>query len=206
MADLCDETTVQGGYGLPTIWSNSAAAKGGDPCVPAIGLPYISVDPSPRHVTIPARAGASVDVTLTGWSTALVGDWLIRAFGPGRLRRGLHREAGPDRDRSAQQRREREADRDDGRLGARGQHGDRPGDVVRRVRRRGEHPGRAADPGDGRRSLRRAARPSSHTRPSAGRSTNRLVRDQPVGPAHPRAAPFGPMCPTSHVLPAWHHP
>ena len=79
VGDLCDDTSVQDTYTVPTIWSNSAAAKGGSPCVPATGLPYIDVDPSPTKVTLPATAGASVDVTLTGWSTALVGDWLLQA-------------------------------------------------------------------------------------------------------------------------------
>jgi hypothetical protein len=78
VADLCDATTIQDSYALPTVWSNSAAAKGGDPCVPATGLPYIDVDPSPRRVSIPSNAGASVDVALTGWSTALVGDWVVQ--------------------------------------------------------------------------------------------------------------------------------
>ncbi|HEY8088306.1 MAG TPA: hypothetical protein VIF09_10690, partial [Polyangiaceae bacterium] len=77
VADLCDGLTGENTYALATIWSNSAAAKGGDPCVPATGLPYVDVDPSPGQVNIPATAGASVNVTLTGWSTALVGDWLL---------------------------------------------------------------------------------------------------------------------------------
>jgi hypothetical protein len=78
VADLCDGPSMQDGYLVPTIWSNSAAAKGGDPCVPALGLPYISVDPSPALVSIPAKQGSSVTVTLTGWSTALVGDWVLQ--------------------------------------------------------------------------------------------------------------------------------
>ena len=77
VGDLCVGVAVQDNYALTTIWSNSAAAKGGDPCVPATGLPYVDVDPSPAQVNIPATAGASVDVMLTGWSTALVGDWLL---------------------------------------------------------------------------------------------------------------------------------
>jgi hypothetical protein len=77
VADLCDATTMQDGYALPTIWSNSAAAKGGDPCVPSIGLPYIDVGASPASVKLPSPAGSSIDVTLTGWSTALVGDWVV---------------------------------------------------------------------------------------------------------------------------------
>jgi hypothetical protein len=77
VGDLCVGLAVQDSYALTTIWSNSAAAKGGDPCVPATGLPYVDVDPSPAQVNIPATAGGSVDVTLTGWSTSLVGDWVL---------------------------------------------------------------------------------------------------------------------------------
>jgi hypothetical protein len=85
VADLCDSTTTQDGYALPTIWSNTAAAKGGDPCVPSTGLPYIDVDPSPRRVSLSQRAGASVDVTLTGWSTAVVGDWVVQVSVVGKV-------------------------------------------------------------------------------------------------------------------------
>jgi hypothetical protein len=84
VGDLCDEVVTQNGYYLPTIWSNTAAAKGGDPCVPAAGLPYIDVDPSPRQVSLPAKAGASATVTLTGWSTALVGDWVLQIAAGGK--------------------------------------------------------------------------------------------------------------------------
>ena len=84
VADVCDGTTMQGDYYLPTIWSNSAAATGGDPCVPASGDPYVDVDPSPKKVSIPAKAGASVDVTLTGWSTERVGDWVVELSVVGR--------------------------------------------------------------------------------------------------------------------------
>ena len=79
VADLCDGASMQDSYVLPTIWSNSSAAKGGDPCVPAAGTPYVDVDPSPKSVSIPATKGASVEVTLTGWSTARVGDWIVQA-------------------------------------------------------------------------------------------------------------------------------
>jgi hypothetical protein len=78
VADLCDVTTVQDGYDVPTIWSNSAAAKGGSPCIPASSLPYIDVDPSMPHVSIASSAGASAELTLTGWSTAVTGDWLLQ--------------------------------------------------------------------------------------------------------------------------------
>jgi hypothetical protein len=78
VADLCDVTVMENSYAVPTVWSNSAAAKGGDPCVPAQGLPYISVDPSVSKVSLPSSKGSEVDVTLTGWSTSQVGDWLIQ--------------------------------------------------------------------------------------------------------------------------------
>ncbi|HEY8091021.1 MAG TPA: hypothetical protein VIF09_24330, partial [Polyangiaceae bacterium] len=84
VGDLCDDTVVENGYTLPTIWSNTAAAAGGYPCAPATDLPYIDVDPSPAQLTIPATAGSSAGVTLMGWSTALVGDWLleVKMVGP----------------------------------------------------------------------------------------------------------------------------
>jgi hypothetical protein len=78
VADLCNVTTTQNGYAVPTIWSNSAAAAGGDPCVPATGQPYIDVDPSPPSLSIGSSAGATASATLTGWSTAQVGDWLLQ--------------------------------------------------------------------------------------------------------------------------------
>jgi hypothetical protein len=77
VADLCNQPLTQNGYTLPTIWSNSAAAQGGDPCVPSSGLPYIDADPSPARLTVASASGSSAVVTLTGWSTALVGDWLL---------------------------------------------------------------------------------------------------------------------------------
>jgi hypothetical protein len=79
VGDLCNVRTTQDGYAVPTIWSNSAAAAGGDPCVPAVGTPYVDVDPAPASVNVSAKAGATASVTLTGWSTALVGDWRLQA-------------------------------------------------------------------------------------------------------------------------------
>jgi hypothetical protein len=79
VGDLCNVLTTQDGYAVPTIWSNSAAARGGDPCVPATGKAYVDVDPAPASVSVGAQAGASASVTLTGWSTAQVGDWLLQA-------------------------------------------------------------------------------------------------------------------------------
>lgn len=96
VADLCDVPTLEDGYTVPTVWSNSAAAKGGDPCVPAQTLPYISVDPSPAKVSLPSTKGSTVDVTLTGWSTALVGDWLLQVSVNGQASQAVTATLDPD--------------------------------------------------------------------------------------------------------------
>jgi hypothetical protein len=79
VGDVCNVQTTQDGYSVPTIWSNSAAAAGGDPCLPATGMPYVDVDPAPKSVSVGTQSGATTVVTLTGWSTAPVGDWLVQA-------------------------------------------------------------------------------------------------------------------------------
>jgi hypothetical protein len=89
VADLCDGLSMQGNYGVPTVWSNSAAAKGGDPCVPASGLPFIDVDPSPATISISAKSGTTTVVTLTGWSSQQEGDWLVEASLVGSAASGL---------------------------------------------------------------------------------------------------------------------
>jgi hypothetical protein len=77
VGDLCNGHYTSGtGVLLPTIWSNTAAATGGDPCVPALNAPFFDVSVSPAGPqTIPA--GGSLTFTLTGWSTAPVGDWRV---------------------------------------------------------------------------------------------------------------------------------
>jgi hypothetical protein len=81
VSDLCDEKfTSKTGYAFPTIWANSQAARGGDPCIPSQGKPYFSVSVSPSGlVQIPQ--GRSFTFTVTGWSTAPVGDWLVGGTG-----------------------------------------------------------------------------------------------------------------------------
>jgi hypothetical protein len=76
VGDLCDGHYVTGNYVLPTIWSISAAAAGGDPCVPSLGGPFfdVAVSPSGPQAIAP---GSSLTFTLTGWSTEAVGDWRV---------------------------------------------------------------------------------------------------------------------------------
>src|SRR5439155_4397455 len=66
-----------GGFRFTAIWSNTAAASGGSPCVPwAAGHPYYNVSPSPSAPQI-VPAGGSATFTLTGWSTAPVSPWTV---------------------------------------------------------------------------------------------------------------------------------
>jgi hypothetical protein len=79
IGDLCIFTrTVEKGFALQRIFSNAAAAKGGDPCVPASSVPYFGVSPDPKTGGwFSATAGATVNVPLVGWSTAKTADWLV---------------------------------------------------------------------------------------------------------------------------------
>jgi hypothetical protein len=82
-ADLCDgarieEQEASGPFALTRSWSNSAAARGGDPCIPAVGQPYY-------NVTFPqewfeAYPGQTVSIPIVGWSTAAVADWSVYAY------------------------------------------------------------------------------------------------------------------------------
>jgi hypothetical protein len=58
-------------------WSNVAAARGGDPCVPRpIGLAYFNVTASPGGV-IKVKPGSTVRVRLTGWTVGFHAAWPI---------------------------------------------------------------------------------------------------------------------------------
>jgi len=75
LADLCGGTTFrEGGFDYQRVWSDAAAAKGGDPCVPAIAEPYYNVTADGWYQV---TAGSTVQITLTGWSTAQMGDWYL---------------------------------------------------------------------------------------------------------------------------------
>jgi hypothetical protein len=76
VADLCLGTIwTEGGFQYQRVWSTSAAALGGDPCVPTIPDPYYNT--SPDLGWYPVTAGTSIDITLTAWSTAPTGDWYL---------------------------------------------------------------------------------------------------------------------------------
>jgi len=77
VADLCATLALdQSGHHVQRIWSNSAAAAGQQPCVPApSGAPYLTTS-SPE--VIPAvMAGSSTTIELTGYATTTVADWSL---------------------------------------------------------------------------------------------------------------------------------
>jgi hypothetical protein len=82
-ADLCIgtrfiDTTSTATYEYQRSWSNSAAAAGGDPCVPGLGQPYYSASPSQEWYAI--AAGQTVSIPVTGWSTSATQDWLVEPY------------------------------------------------------------------------------------------------------------------------------
>src|SRR5262249_55967901 len=75
--DLCVGTSIYDStYKFQRVWSNTAAAAGGDPCVPAIGDAYYSVSAPKDWYSL---TGCSVRIPLTGFSTKRVGDWIVDA-------------------------------------------------------------------------------------------------------------------------------
>jgi hypothetical protein len=75
-ADLCEGTILdEGGFAYQRVWSTTAAAAGGDPCVPALPEPYYSASAPEDWITVPAGTVASVPIM--GWSTGPRADWVV---------------------------------------------------------------------------------------------------------------------------------
>jgi hypothetical protein len=82
VGDLCVGTRVtESEWTYQRIWSTTAAAAGGDPCVPALTVPYFSTSPAADWTQV--VAGTTVKIALTGWSTAPRNDWYVYAISPG---------------------------------------------------------------------------------------------------------------------------
>jgi hypothetical protein len=76
IGDLCASTFVtEGQWTYQRIWSNAAAAAGGDPCVPALPVPFFDTSTDSDWVQI--APGATVTVPVTGWSTGARPDWYV---------------------------------------------------------------------------------------------------------------------------------
>ncbi len=79
IGDLCGGSRIlESGFLFQRIFSNTAAAAGGDACVPALSVPYFNVTTTQDWYT--AQAGQTIQIPFTGWSTAPTGDWIVRPF------------------------------------------------------------------------------------------------------------------------------
>jgi hypothetical protein len=77
--DLCAWTHhEEAGFTFTRIWSNAAAASGGDPCVPAVASPYVCVSTAQEWYAI--QPGQSLPIPITGWADAPSSDWSIAAY------------------------------------------------------------------------------------------------------------------------------
>ena len=73
-ADVCEGTRYrEGPFMYQRILTNAAVAAGGDPCVPALTMPYYTVK------TNAWSQGRTVVIPITGWSTAPTSDWALGA-------------------------------------------------------------------------------------------------------------------------------
>ncbi|HEY1695931.1 MAG TPA: hypothetical protein VGG39_27375 [Polyangiaceae bacterium] len=78
VGDLCGLQTrvTEGSYSYQRIYSNAALPAHGDPCVPALPTTYYNT--SVPQGWYPVTAGGSVDIPVTGWSSApIAGGWLL---------------------------------------------------------------------------------------------------------------------------------
>ena len=78
--DLCEGTRIrEGAFLYQRIWSNSAAARGGDPCAPAAAGGFFDVSAPEGWYAL--DASGSVTIPLTGWSTSAdLPDWDIASI------------------------------------------------------------------------------------------------------------------------------
>ena len=80
VGDFCWGRLVeQSGYRLQRVWSNQAAASGGEPCIPAPAdsIPFgMIASPGGLQKLV---VGEPYAFTVTGWSRAPIADWTIQA-------------------------------------------------------------------------------------------------------------------------------
>ncbi len=78
IGDLCMLTRArEGAFVYQRIFSNAAATRGGDPCVPALPGAYYNVTTAGGWFS--AASGGTVTIPVTGWSTAPTSDWIVSA-------------------------------------------------------------------------------------------------------------------------------
>lgn len=77
--DLCAQgaNAVEGMYAVTRVWSNRAAMRDLDPCIPALSAaPYFNVSPDEGDVEF-VTPNSTFDVHLTGFSSAPVADFTV---------------------------------------------------------------------------------------------------------------------------------
>jgi hypothetical protein len=81
VGDLCSFVEPQWSEGeyaaLQRVYSNKAAKRGGDPCVPAVD-PYVATEVEPQTF-VPLQPGHSATFSVNGWSTSAVAPWGLSA-------------------------------------------------------------------------------------------------------------------------------
>jgi hypothetical protein len=82
LGDNCEATFItEGTFVYQRIWSNLAAAKGGDPCVPHRSQDaYINVSVPQTWYKI--SPGESVPIPITGFSDRATSDWVVELPAP----------------------------------------------------------------------------------------------------------------------------
>jgi hypothetical protein len=76
IGDLCTGTAFrEGAFLYQRIFSNSAARTAGDFCIPALPTPYFNT--SAAQDWFAGGASSTVNVPLTGWSTAPTASWIV---------------------------------------------------------------------------------------------------------------------------------
>jgi hypothetical protein len=79
IGDMCVSTQITDGtFTYQRIWSNAAAAKGGDPCVPPFSK-YAYYNASAPQGWYTVSAGGNVTIPLTGFSDKAMPDWAVDA-------------------------------------------------------------------------------------------------------------------------------
>jgi hypothetical protein len=77
MSEGAGEYEASAGHSAPfryaRIYSNKASKAGGDPAVPASTSPYYNVSTGDDWLTV--HGGASVNIPVTAWAAAAIGDW-----------------------------------------------------------------------------------------------------------------------------------
>jgi hypothetical protein len=76
VGDFCNNThTLEGGFYFQRQFSNAAAARGDDPCVPALTVPYYNV--TIAQDWYPIQPGQAMSIPMTGWANGDTAAWQV---------------------------------------------------------------------------------------------------------------------------------